>query len=223
MYTQSFSKYLDRFGDYAIQKITVCRVPLSKSIMALLNVASGNEFQKNLDKTPYDKLYHLFMKIQIADRFFILEKNEVLSFKPNERNIKAESIEIDIGSSMLTLVKALDKTKQVMGGKFFSYKPQDNNCQFFIQSFLDANGLGSSESENFIMQNVNSLFDQDTRFRKLVNTVTAVGKVIAENKTVDKLRDSKSIGEAIRKVGPRLKIVQSVHNGLATGFPKIKF
>ena len=226
MYTQSFHKYLDRFGDYQITKITVCRVPISKAIMTLLNISSRNEFQKNLKKTPYDKLYHLFLKIEINDRDFILEKNEVLSLTLNGSSIKSESLEIPIGND-LTLVEMLDKTKKKMGDKFFSYKAQDNNCQYFAQSFLAANNLSSSETKEFIMQDVSFLFDQDVKFRKLVNSITGIGKEISESKVIadviKKVPVLKEVRHGLKKVGHGLKKVEPVFNALASKFAKINF
>ena len=181
MYTKSFSKLLDRFGFLQIDEINVCREPLSKAIMTLLNVSSRNQFEKNLNKTPYDKLYHLFIEIHIDNRIYILEKNDVLSLTQNNSNARSDTLEIPIDNS-LTLEDMLNKTKQAMGDKFFTYKAQDNNCQYFAQSFLAANGLGSKQTEEFIMQDVTSLFDQDVKFRKLVNTITGIGKQISENK-----------------------------------------
>lgn len=209
MYTKSFSKLLDRFGSLQIDKINICREPLSKAIMTLLNVSSRNQFEKNLNKTPYDKLYHLFIEIHIDNRIYILEKNDVLSLTQNSSNARSDTLEISIGNS-LTLEDMLNKTKQVMGDKFFTYKAQDNNCQYFAQSFLTANGLGSKETEEFIMQDVSSLFDQDVKFRKLVNTITGIGKQISENKVV-------------QKITPQLKQVIPIYNGMANLFQKIKF
>jgi hypothetical protein len=221
MYTQSFHKYLDRFGDYKIEKITVCRVPLSKAIMTLLNIASKNEFQKNLANTSYDKLYHLFIKIQIDGRDFILEKNEVLSLKLNGSSTKGECLEISIGSRIFTLKNMLDKTQDKMGGKYFSYKAQDNNCQFFVKSFLSANGLGSSETTTFIIQDVSSLFDKDPKFRKLVNTITGIGKEVAENKTIADIVTE--VKPRLKKIENSLRKVKPVYDNLSSRFSKINF
>jgi hypothetical protein len=64
-----------------------------------------------------------------------------------------------------------------MGDKFFSYKGQDNNCQYFINNLLISNGLNTDVLEKFILQDVRSLFDGNERFRKIVNTTTDIGSV----------------------------------------------
>jgi hypothetical protein len=104
----------------------------------------------------------------------------------------------------------LNKTKVKMGNKYFTYKASDNNCQYFSYNFLLSNNLASEETKFFILQDVRSLFDQDIRFRKIVNTVTDVGKVVPENNVIQR----------------GLRVMSPIYNALgstANLFRKIKF
>ena len=116
---------------------------------------------------------------------YMLEKNEVIMLSRKKHNEKAEVMPVATGDN-LTLNILLDNAKAKMGGKFFTYKGMDNNCQFFIQNILKASGINTLELDKFVHQDTKSLFEGDERFRKLANTVTDVGKVVRENKVVDK-------------------------------------
>lgn len=202
MYIKAFQSLLEDIGAKEIQSLSVCREPLSKAIMTLLDVASNQEFTKNLKKTPYDKLYHLFIELKIDNRIFVLEKNDTLSLTASDNTPRSETLKIVIPEG-LTLGLMLVNTHKQMGTKFFKYKAQDNNCQYFAYNFLVANGLSDETNKLFIMQDVTSLFDKDTRFRKIVNSITGLGKNMSENK---------ELNTAIEK----FKTVEPIYNRLAS-------
>ena len=219
MYIKSFQRILEDVGDMNIQGINVCREPLSKAIMTLLDITSGNEFSKNLKKTPYDRLYHLFLEITIDNRVFVLEKNDVLHLTASNDTPRSNTLKVAIRDGM-TLGECLVKTHDLMGGKFFTYKAQDNNCQYFANKFLEANGLSTKETKEFILQDVASLFDKDTRFRKLVNSVTGLGKNISENENIDKaIEKFKSTEPVFNKLVRNLK---TSSEKISNSFRKIK-
>jgi hypothetical protein len=148
----------------------------------LLSVTSKGEFNKKLKELPYDKLYHLFLVIQLSNgKKYVLEKNEVIYlYKLKSIPKKTESLEIVLNDNSLTMITLLDKTQAIMQGNYFSYNSSNNNCQIFVYNILKANALGNNENTDFIVQKTESLFQNDNRFRKLVNSVTDAGS-IAQN------------------------------------------
>jgi len=81
---------------------------------------------------------------------------------------------MDVSPPFSNLNTMLANTKQAMGDRFFTYDAKSNNCQVFISSFLKAN---QKNLDNFIMQDVSSLFDPSLESKS--NFVTNLGSKIA--------------------------------------------
>ena len=63
-----------------------------------------------------------------------------------------------------------------MGNSFLSYSARDNNCQNFVISLLQANGLSNERNILFTKQSTTALFS--TEMRKFTNTITDIaGKI----------------------------------------------
>lgn len=187
-FIKSVQNLLKRVGNETITEIKVARVPLSKILSFFLNLTSLGEFKKRLSETPYDKLYHLFMIVKTEKGIYIVEKNEVIIIKKFNGKLtkQTEVLQTNMREG-LTLNVILEKTKNNMGDKFFSYKGQDNNCQFFINSILKSNGLNTDELEKFVLQDTRHLFDNNPRFRKIVNSITDIGAVATT--TIDEVKE----------------------------------
>ena len=169
---------ISKYGDKVITGITLGRTPLGKPLMTALQLASGNTFEEKLKNTPYDKLFHLFICIEFGDGSkILLEKNEVINTENSCRfpaGTETEGISGNIPPG-LTLIDALNSTKERMKQKFFSYSARDNNCQDFITAFLQANNLGDPTDISFVKQDTKVLFEGNTRLRKIANTITDIG------------------------------------------------
>jgi len=178
-YSPKVRDIISKYGDKNITNITLGRTPLGRPLMAALQVASGNTFSQKLDNTPYDKLFHLFMCIELdSNSKIILEKNEVINADIGCKNPKdTETREItnsDIETG-LTLNEALEKTQLLMGSNFFTYSAKDNNCQDFIIAFLTANNIGNETDKSWVKQETKVLFEGNDRLRKIANTFTTIG------------------------------------------------
>jgi hypothetical protein len=177
MYLNSVQSIINRIGDDNINKITVHRTPLSKALKFLLNITSMGQFDKKLENSPYDTLYHLFMVISTNRGNYVIEKNEVIQiYKFTKLGKGTESLPVPI-TNVITLNDLLENTKMAMQDKYYTYKGQDNNCQYFINSVLVSNKLNTDPLETFILQDVRELFQNNEKFRKIVNTTTDVGAV----------------------------------------------
>ena len=175
---------ISKYGDKNITGITLGRTPLGKPLMAALQVASGNTFSQKLDDTPYDKLFHLFMCIELnsTDKI-VLEKNEVINADIGCKNLNTKDTETrQITSSdiptALTFNEALEKTRERMDNNYFTYSAKDNNCQDFIVNFLTANNLGSETDKSWVKQETKVLFENNDKLRKIANTFTTIGSRI---------------------------------------------
>ena len=75
--------------------------------------------------------------------------------------------------SGITINILLQNTKNKMGNSFLTYSARDNNCQNFVLSLLESNGLSNSQNVLFTKQSTSALFS--TELRKLTNTITDIG------------------------------------------------
>lgn len=195
-YPPKVRNIISKYGDKNITGIILGRTPLGTPLMTSLQVASGNTFSQKLQNTPYDKLFHLFMCVELAGGKIVLEKNEVINAEIGCKLPKETETKIITSSDIppaLTLNDALEKTKQRMGGNFFTYSAKDNNCQDFIVAFLTANNIGTETDKSWVKQETKVLFEGNDRLRKIANTFTDIGA------RVDVLRQG--AGTKIKKGG----------------------
>lgn len=176
-YLPNVQRVIANIGDSQITAITVARKPLSKATTFALNVASLGEFNKRLSETPHDKLFHLFMVITTGHGRFIVEKNDVVHIaRFSGFPAGSETVAVPL-SGALSVDTMLARTQARMGDKFFSYKGLDNNCQYFVSSLLKANHLNTPQILDFVLQDTRHLFENNPRFRKIVNSITDTGAV----------------------------------------------
>ena len=215
------AQILRKYGDEIIKEMTIGRVELSAALRFLLNVTSMGEFNKRLAETDSDKLFHLFLYVKTDQNYFIIEKNDVITISRKSIPNKSQTMSVNIASNY-TMNSLLEKTRNYMGNKFFTYSGSHNNCQFFIDSILKSNQLSNSENNKFIMQDTRHLFEKNERFRKLANSVTDIAAIKSR---VDDLgyNPIRGIGNhLLHKVGNVLNIQGQMKKIYSNPFRQIK-
>ena len=172
----NIKKILEKYGNQYIKDIKIVRNPVSSAIINALNVASMGAFKKNLNDSPYDKLFHLKLILELQNGIKIsFEKVERVSLTINPKPVKGEE-EINVPvNKMITLNEMYNNTFQRMGNLFYPYSAKNNNCQNFALNILEANNLAGEREKNFVKQDTEELFGDDSFIRKLSNTVTDIG------------------------------------------------
>jgi hypothetical protein len=175
----SVREILAKHGDKTITKASVVRTPVSGAVKEALNVVSLGEFKKKLAKQSYDDIFHLFMLLTLSDGTTVsLEKNAIITMRVNPDR-KGESVEATPPEG-LTLNALMDAAAKKMGKKFIPYSANSNNCQNFILNVLKANNMNTPETEKFVKQDTNELFEGGVfDLRKISNAVTDLGAKIA--------------------------------------------
>jgi archaellum component FlaF (FlaF/FlaG flagellin family) len=161
----SVDRFLDEHGDEQITQMIISRNIISSLITSSLNIISPN-FKKKNNNNP---LYHLKILIKTDRAKISVEKNERISISNYKMNKGAENMNVNIPNG-LSLNVLLDRTKQLMGGKFLTYSSRDNNCQHFILAMLQSNNLSTSQNILFTKQATQHLFTP--QLRKITNTIT---------------------------------------------------
>jgi hypothetical protein len=138
-------------------------------------------------------LFHLFVVITLSNGSVIkilLEKNETLNMKvvSNYNPKGAEYMDVDVTPSItrgLTLNDLLNGVRKKQGSNFFKYNALYNNCQDFILDLLKGSSISNNNLQNFIKQDVKSIFKNYPLTRKFINTLTDIGgKIDIARKTL---------------------------------------
>lgn len=224
-YPPKVRNIISRYGDKNITGIMLGRTPLGTPLLTALQVASGNTFSQKLENTPYDTLFHLFMCIELNSKDKItFEKNEVINAE-NTCKLPKETETKNITSSDipqgLTLNEALDKTKERMGGKYFTYSAKDNNCQDFIVAFLTANNIGTETDKSWVKQETKVLFEGNDRLRKIANTLTDIGArvdVLRQGAGVKKKKGGMVVDDGYATPPPTIPLTAVEGNAILNAF-----
>ena len=158
---------IDKYGNMPITSICLYREPLAKGVNTLTNVLSAGQMGQLKQKYGYDEMFHLYMVITVQESQdklvpILIEKNEVINIHeyPNV-NPSAQKLELHLSPKFnYTFKQFLDNGQRVMGSRYFTYDPFDNNCQIFISSLISANPPLEQDNPNankFILQDVQGL------------------------------------------------------------------
>jgi hypothetical protein len=167
----SVNNFLQIHGDEPIKELLISRNEINPLITGTLNIISPNFKKKNNNQ----KLYHLKILVKTDQTNFSIEKNERITISNYQMNKDAENMNVNIPNG-LTMNIILEKTKQLMGGKFLTYSAYDNNCGHLILAILKSNNLSTTQNILFTEQATKKLFTP--QLRKITNTITDIaGKV----------------------------------------------
>ena len=176
-------RIIDRYGDRTIKSIKIGRTPLPSTLTKALNMVSLGAFNKLVEKSPYDDLFHLFCILTLDNGSVVkilLEKNEAINMKvvSNYNPKNAEYVDVPRVPSNLTFNDLLNNARKVQGSKFFNYNSASNNCQRFISDLLKGSSMLTSDLSKFITQDVKSIFKKLPITQKIINTLTNLGGAV---------------------------------------------
>jgi len=166
-YPPDVRNFLAKNGDCVIKSISVYRKPIQSFINKTFNVLSLGTWDQALKKYGYDKLFHLYMRVDYIQpngqvNACVIEKNEVINISNWTSSLDGgEHIDITLPSEPITINKLLENTKALMGDdKFFDYDGLgNNNCQNFVLSILTANNMTqiNPNAKNFVYQDMSNV------------------------------------------------------------------
>lgn len=169
-------KLVATYGSKTVTGVVIGRKPIFDWIHTALGVLSLGKWQELMKKYGFDKFFHLFLIISLDDGTKIkIEKNEVITLTKNPKvEPGTELLEVGRPPNQPTLSTWLERTKKLMGDKFYNYDALGgNNCQNFVMSMLQANGQFNPETKNFVYQDITELSrDLDSFTRKFAKSIT---------------------------------------------------
>ena len=164
-------KFMRDHGDEPLLEMIISRNVVSSILTGSMKLLSS-QFR---EKVGSDKLYHLKLLIRTTYSNVSIEKNEVITISPYQMNYGAENLYLHFPPG-ITINILLQNTRNEMGNSFLTYSARDNNCQNFVLSLLQANGLSNERNILFTKQSTTGLFS--TEMRKFTNTITDIGAKI---------------------------------------------
>lgn len=179
-YTTSAQNIINKHGNQYISGIEVRRAPVSVSAVVNLAKKVNKTLASNLNKKPYDELYHLFMVVSLNNgKRLIVEKNEVINIALYNGVVQKneESIKITLKTNGLSFNSLLTNTENEMQGKYFTYSAFTNNCQDFITAILKSNNISTTKAINFIKQDVKHLVSSASK--SILKGTTDIAGVIS--------------------------------------------
>ena len=172
-FTDKSKAFTKNIKDEVIKSYTVGRTPIESYIEKYIKNVKGS-------KLPYDKLYHLFIIIELENGMFILtEKNPNTIFKVVGGNVVenrgAQSFLVPVVVPEITFGEFIDNVKKLQGKKFNQYDALKNNCQDYILDVVKALHSDFSEDDasnditDFIKQDVSSImYSSDFKIAKVI-------------------------------------------------------
>jgi hypothetical protein len=166
-FSRADKAFIGKYGNFPINKITVCRTPINKYVSKALNVITLGLWQKAIATYGYDNMFHLYLLIDIIDTnrgnkiiTAILEKNETPRchlYNTVNNSPNTETMPVSVPADKLTLNTLLTRTISSMGTSFWVYSAFKNNCQDFLMKVLSANNIISPPVAMFIKQNAQGI------------------------------------------------------------------
>ena len=148
-------KSIEKYGDMQIVDMKVCRKPIFGVIDRVANVLSNGQWEQNKMSLSYDKLFHLFLLVKLADGTTLkIEKNHVVEIQPTswESGNKTEELGLRFSSDLNLGMLIANGEKNAGPEKFWVYDARTQNCQFFMKWLLQPAGAWTGSVDKFVMQ-----------------------------------------------------------------------
>jgi len=163
-YTNSTKNMLKKYGNSEITNIEIQRSPIIGVIDKALNLVSLGKWEDLKTKYNFDKLYHLYAIFTInyngQRKPILVEKNQSINVSDKIPTKTDETRSLMIGTNKgLTINSLLDNTlKNIGSDQFYIYDPfKGRNCQNFIKSILESNGIYNDRINKFVFQDISEL------------------------------------------------------------------
>lgn len=161
-FSNKIKTILNKYGNQKIRSIYIGRRPINDMVEKAFDVISLGKWSKLKDQFNFDKLFHLFLIIQLDDDTVIsLEKNSIVTMTENDMRCSmkdTECVKIDYPTDSITLDDFIRKPLERIGkDKFFVYDPFQANCQIFLRDVLTTFGLYSKKIDEFVYQDLTEI------------------------------------------------------------------
>jgi hypothetical protein len=171
----SFREKLNQIGDQTITSLEIIRQPISNALMTLMDGLSGFTLKQKLKETPYDKLFHLKLRINNS---YDLEKEANVKLASKSDKKGQESLLISEIPNMCIRDFIENTINKININNFTHYSGDKLNCQNFVLNLLHANKINNNIFDSFIKQDTEFVFKNNPNplFKKIMDTATDLGE-----------------------------------------------
>ena len=145
--TRRLEDFLRSGKDDPVVALFIGRTPVSAGAQTLMNALSLGRFSQTAKDLSYDDVFHSAAFAELASgRIIRLERNHVVEAKdaqPSDAKFTFYPVPLPTNRNV-TLKELVDNAalKEAEKGKnIYLYNPASNNCQAFVQSLIEDNGL----------------------------------------------------------------------------------
>jgi len=154
---------LSKVNEYEVQSMTIGRNSVQSVIQNTL---------RTLSQVPFDNIFHLFLVFNCTNgKKVLLEKNSRINMSMTIPKMEESMLIQNVPH--FTIKAYIANTKQFMGKNFIPYDANKNNCQNFILSVFQANGI--KEGWSFIKQDTSEIFKNKGWLSGTARSVTDLG------------------------------------------------
>lgn len=160
-------KLLKNFGEFIIRGFEIYRTPVDSKIEKILNVISFGKYKREIENSPYDKIFHLFIcfKCEYLGKtiYFMTEKSPTITIKMWDGYATGHTdvVHTDLPDNTTTVRQMFETVKHNMGSNYNTYEAVSNNCQVYVANLLHA--LSIHEFDEWILQNAEKIVTGHTR------------------------------------------------------------
>jgi hypothetical protein len=136
--------------------ISVIRQPITAIFETILNKLTFGKLKNKMNELGYDKLFHLYVKFDLANgSFYMMEKNQRVMIRTSMPNKDAEFSQTTVTSDGKDIKSYIETMESKNIPNIYIYSAFKENCQHFVRSILNANGI--TKYDDFISQNTEVL------------------------------------------------------------------
>lgn len=169
-------KTLSQMGSIPIGRLYVARTPVQSGVQKILQWMSLGKYEQVKAELRYDDVYHLYLIVQLVNgRLWKLEKNHIVELTPLSFFPPHAQTLSYIG--MKNTQQLIQQAHIHHPSQLWSYDPQHNNCQHFVQMICSSNHL---QPDHDLGKEYLRLQDADALLHSLPGFLPALPKLITD-------------------------------------------
>lgn len=178
--TTRFKQFLKQHGEEKITSLMVVRKPITKAVRLGFDLLTGGAFEEAHKKLGIDNFFHLFL---VVNGKYRLEKNETVNYVAYSKAPDEEDMSVPLKGE-LTIDELIQNGAKGSEKQFWlEYNPLGNNCQAWVSTVLQKNGLMTPAISAFVKQDMEKLLKElpgytESTAKDITDTASYVNRIL---------------------------------------------